>query len=172
MQKARSRLGEIPPLSANEVTAKPISAANLKVGHHEIRNTRNNFAYPIIKRYLFHFPALFFALVCWWLLFYTLTSIHPNTVKNLVFHNSYLLFIFLFFFTHFFTWSFIFLNSRRGLILASFFTTWLFLKLQQVIFTFPLTMGLSLSWATAILAYEVWHKFHPSSSTLTNQTDI
>ncbi len=79
---------------------------------------------------------------------YILWVVHPTEIANILFYHSYLPLLLVSFAGHFFFLSFIFLHTRRAVLAAVVLTVVLFLKLQAVIFTFPLLLTI---FAAAIL---------------------
>lgn len=104
----------------------------------------------IISRYLKHWPTLALGLILtsswWWLI----NRYRPSEIAAN--HPTYWPVLSLFSLGSFFLASFGWLNTRRGILTSLWLTSLLFFRLQQVILSWPIWLGLT----AAVLALELF----------------
>jgi hypothetical protein len=140
--KAKSRLQTLPPPSEISVEKKietPKSEPHVSAFRSKHTNHQKS---EVLKKYLTHLKTFILCLPFYGLCFYMLRNLHPNQVKNVLIPNLYFPFQLSLFLGNVFFFSFLFLNTRRGLLITLFIQTFVFLKLQSVIMTWQLSLGI------------------------------
>lgn len=87
-----------------------------------------------------HLPTLVLGIIFGLSLLALIIFVAPDSVKNWLIPNSYLPFFVCLFGTNFFIFSFVFLDSAIGMWWTLLVCSFAFLKLQQVIFTWPMVV--------------------------------
>lgn len=128
MPKARSRLARLATNSTQ--SAEGVSTQPLMIASHPRKKTgRGQFLKTLIL-------GLLLALGLVWLML----KFSPDQVKNWLIPNAYLPFFVCLFGTNFFLFSFLFLDSAIGMWWSILVCSFVFLRLQQVIFSWPLVL--------------------------------
>lgn len=147
--KARSRLKatETSPSRETSISVPPhaYTAHTATTSYTHPHQTRHKRTLPLkvdTSHYLAHVGTLFFGLIFGALTILVMNSVSPKSIENILFPHSYLPFQMLLFLSVFFLSSFLWLNSRRGYLTALALQTLVFLKLQNIILTWQLVLGI------------------------------
>ncbi len=154
-QKAKSRLAHSEPVeqveSSTEPDSKLLTFASAGAAKSPVDHTRKvthdtssslDFLRSFWSTRLRYLLLLFLGILGYAGCIYIFRMVQPESIANILFYHSYLPLLIVSFCAHFFFWSFIFLHSRRAFFVAIVLTTLLFFKLQAVILTTPLLIGI------------------------------
>ncbi|MBD3279789.1 MAG: hypothetical protein GF390_03715 [Candidatus Pacebacteria bacterium] len=138
---------------------KPLAASSMpkaksrlkKTSRKKHRRAQNSWLKKLLIAYLTHLPTLLLGLLFGAITYYIITQVYPEQIKNWLLPASYLPLLIVFFLTNLFVFSFLLLKTRHGLWISSLLTILLFLKLQLVVITWPLVIGL----ATGLMGLEL-----------------
>ncbi len=140
--KAKSRLKSASPHTSvlHQVETSSLAADVPSQPTHHRRNLSSG-QKEVATKYFQHLKTFILCLPFYAICFYILKNVHPSNLKNALIPNLYFPFQLSLFLANLFFFSFLFLNTRRGFLISVFVQIFVFLKLQSVIMTWQLTIG-------------------------------